>query len=283
MERVSTIKELRQQITGWRKAGDSIALVPTMGNLHAGHLELVRQARQRADRIVVSIFINPMQFGAGEDFGSYPRTLEQDAAQLERAEANLLFTPSVQEVYPRGQALQTIVTVPGISQTLCGVSRPGHFAGVATVVCKLLNMVQPDLALFGNKDFQQLLVIRQMVEDLCIPVEIIGAPTVREPDGLARSSRNGYLTAEERSRAPILYRVLSETSKAIAEGRDDYAVLESESKQRLTAAGFKPDYYSIRNAADLSAPSGETGKLAILAAVYLGRTRLIDNLLVEQH
>ncbi len=282
MERVSAIKELRQQVTAWRLAGKRIALVPTMGNLHVGHLELVKQARQRADRVVVSIFVNPMQFGAGEDFGRYPRTLEQDATQLERAEADLLFTPPVQEVYPRGQAVQTLITVPGISNILCGASRPGHFAGVATVVCKLLNMVQPDLALFGNKDLQQLLVIRQMVEDLCIPVEIIGIPTVREPDGLARSSRNGYLTVGERSQAPALYRLLRETSKAIAQGRSDYAALESEGKQALMAAGFKPDYYSIRNATDLSEANGETQKLAILAAASLGRTRLIDNLLVEK-
>ncbi len=282
MERVSAIKELRQQVTAWRLAGKRIALVPTMGNLHVGHLELVKQARQRADRVVVSIFVNPMQFGAGEDFGRYPRTLEQDATQLESAEADLLFTPPVQEVYPRGQAVQTLITVPGISNILCGASRPGHFAGVATVVCKLLNMVQPDLALFGNKDLQQLLVIRQMVEDLCIPVEIIGIPTVREPDGLARSSRNGYLTVGERSQAPALYRLLRETSKAIAQGRSDYAALESEGKQALMAAGFKPDYYSIRNATDLSEANGETQKLAILAAASLGRTRLIDNLLVEK-
>ncbi|MCF6354002.1 MAG: pantoate--beta-alanine ligase [Candidatus Polarisedimenticolaceae bacterium] len=282
MERVSAIKELRQQVTAWRLAGKRIALVPTMGNLHVGHLELVRQARQRADRVVVSIFVNPMQFGAGEDFDHYPRTQEQDATQLERAEADLLFTPPVQEIYPRGQTVQTLITVPGISNILCGVLRPGHFAGVATVVCKLLNMVQPDLALFGNKDLQQLLVIRQMVEDLCVPVEIIGIPTVREPDGLACSSRNGYLTAEERSQAPALYRLLSETSKAIAQGRSDYAALESEGKQSLTAAGFKPDYYSIRNAVDLSEANGETQKLAILAAACLGRTRLIDNLLVER-
>ncbi len=282
MERISAIKELRQQVAARRLAGERIALVPTMGNLHAGHLELVKQARQRAGRVVVSIFVNPMQFGAGEDFGRYPRTLEQDATQLESAGVDLLFTPSVQEVYPRGQEAQTAITVPGISNILCGASRAGHFAGVATVVCKLLNMVQPDLALFGNKDLQQLLVIRQMVEDLCIPVEIMGIPTVREPDGLARSSRNGYLTAEERSQAPALYRVLCETSRAIAQGRSDYAALESEGKQSLMAAGFKPDYYSIRNAADLSEPNGEMQKLAILAAACLGRTRLIDNLLVER-
>ena len=283
MDRVNGIKALRQQVAEWRSAGERIALVPTMGNLHAGHLKLVRQAQQQADRVVVSIFVNPMQFDAGEGFGSYPRSLEQDAAQLDAAETDLLFTPPVQEVYPRGQEAQTVVTVPGLSELLCGASRPSHFSGVATVVCKLLNMAQPDLVLFGSKDFQQLLVIRQMVADLCIPVEIVGVPTVREADGLARSSRNGYLTAEERNLAPALYRTLSETSAAIAEGSSNYVALESEAKQQLAATGLKPDYYSIRNAIDLSPPNSETEELVIVAAVYLGRTRLIDNLVIERH
>ncbi len=282
MERVNTIKALRQSVAEWRNAGKRIALVPTMGNLHAGHLELVRQARQQADRVVVTIFVNPMQFGAGEDFDSYPRTLEQDAAQLEAIETDLLFTPLVPEVYPHGQERQTVVTVPGLSDLLCGASRPDHFSGVATVVCKLLNMVQPDLALFGCKDFQQLLVVRRMVADLCIPVEIIGVPTVREVDGLARSSRNSYLTAGERKLAPALYRTLRETSVAIAEGRSDYLALESEAKQALLAAGFTPDYYSIRNATDLSLPNSGTEALVIVAAASLGRARLIDNLVVER-
>ncbi len=282
MDRVNSIKELRQQVTAWRVAGEQIAFVPTMGNLHAGHLVLVKQAQQRADRVVVSIFVNPMQFGAGEDFASYPSTIAQDVAQLERIKTDLLFTPSVQEVYPRGQKAQTVVTVPGISDTLCGASRPGHFAGVATVVCKLLNMVQPDLALFGSKDFQQLLVIRQMVEDLCIPVEIAGVPTVRDADGLARSSRNGYLTAAERSLAPTLYRTLCATSAAITGGNKDYIALELEAMQTLEVAGFKPDYYSIRNAADLLQPDKKGHRLVILAAAYLGRARLIDNRVVDK-
>jgi len=281
MDRVNSIKQLRQQVAAWRMAAECIALVPTMGNLHAGHLELVKQAQQRADRVIVSIFVNPMQFGAGEDFGSYPRTLEQDAAQLEAVNTDLLFTPSVEEVYPHGQEQQTTVTVPGLSDTLCGASRPGHFAGVATVVCKLFNMAQTNLALFGTKDFQQLLVIRRMVEDLCIPIEIVGIPTVREADGLARSSRNGYLTADERSLAPALYRILCETSAVIAKGNRDFMALELEAKQALKAAGFKPDYYSIRNAADLSEPSRKKNERVILAAAYLGRARLIDNLVVE--
>jgi len=281
MDRVNSIKELRQRVAAWRAAGDRIALVPTMGNLHAGHLELVKQAQQRADRVVVTIFVNPMQFSAGEDFGSYPRTLEQDIAQLDTIDTDLLFSPPVEEVYPRGQAEQTTVTVPSLSDILCGASRPGHFAGVATVVCKLFNMVQPDVALFGTKDFQQLLVIRRMVEDLCIPIEIVGVPTVRESDGLARSSRNGYLTADERAIAPVLYRVMCETATAIAEGRSNYTMLELEAKQALEAAGFKPDYYSIRNVDDLADPENGEKKWVILAAAYLGKARLIDNIVLQ--
>ncbi len=283
MNRINKIKQLRQQLADWRAAGESVALVPTMGNLHAGHLELVKQGQLRADRVVVSIFVNPMQFGEGEDFASYPSTIEQDVAQLEAIKTDLLFTPSVQEVYPHGQKAQTVVAVPGISETLCGASRPGHFSGVATVVCKLLNMVQPDLALFGSKDFQQLLVIRHMVEDLCLPVEIVGVPTLREADGLARSSRNGYLTDDERSLAPALYRILCKISAAIAEGNKDYMALESEAMHALEAAGFNPDYCSIRNADNLSEPNGEESRLVILAAAYLGRARLIDNLVVDKY
>ena len=258
-----------------------MGFVPTMGSLHAGHVSLFEKSARENSITVVSIFVNPMQFGAGEDFDSYPRTIEQDSGQLEAVDTDLLFTPSVHEVYPRGEEEQTVVTVPGLSNILCGVSRPDHFAGVATIVCKLFNMVQADLALFGSKDFQQLMVIRRMVEDLCIPIEIVAVPTVRESDGLARSSRNGYLTAEERNIAPLLYRTLCETSAAINQGCNDYSMLESEAKQALEKAGFRPDYYQICNAADLSKPAVETEKRVILAAAYLGRARLIDNLLVD--
>lgn len=281
MQTVNTIAQLREQIAAWRQAGERIALVPTMGNLHVGHLELVQQARQQADRVVVSIFVNPLQFGAGEDFDSYPRTLEADAAQLEQANADLLFAPPVDEVYPRPQTEQATVTVPGLSDILCGASRPGHFSGVATVVCKLFNMVQPDLALFGEKDFQQLLVIRRMTEDLCLPVEIQGVPTVREQDGLARSSRNGYLTSEERIRAPALYRVLCETAEAMRLGDSDYARLEAAAIEQLATAGFGPDYFSIRRASDLGLPEAGEKDLVILAAAQLGKARLIDNLRVS--
>jgi len=281
MQTVETIPQLRKQIAAWRQAGERIALVPTMGNLHVGHLELVRQARQQADRVVVSIFVNPLQFGAGEDFDGYPRTLEADAAQLEQADADLLFAPPVDEVYPRPQAEQATVTVPGLSDILCGASRPGHFSGVATVVCKLFNMVQPDLALFGEKDFQQLLVIRRMTEDLCLPVEIWGVPTVREADGLARSSRNGYLTSEERGRAPALYRILCEAAQRIQAGEGDYATLETAANEKLKAAGFGPDYFSIRRASDLALPEVGEKDLVILVAAQLGKARLIDNLRVS--
>jgi pantoate--beta-alanine ligase len=275
---LSTAHDLRRQVRAWRMQGERIGLVPTMGNLHAGHLHLVREARRLADRVVVTIFVNPLQFGQGEDFDSYPRTLEQDQGQLEDMGTDLLFAPPVSEVYSRPPGEQTLVEVPGLSDILCGASRPGHFAGVATVVCKLFNLVQPDVGVFGEKDFQQLLVIRRMTEDLCLPVEIAGVETQRAADGLALSSRNGYLTAEERARAPQLYRVLQETAEAIRQGVSDYAALETKAKDRLTEYGFRPDYFTVRRSGDLARPSAEEGGLVILAAVHLGQARLIDNL-----
>lgn len=275
---LSTILDLRQQVREWRMAGERVALVPTMGNLHAGHLTLVRKAREVADRVVVTIFVNPLQFGEGEDFSSYPRTMQQDSDALAKVGADLLFAPSVDEVYSRPQQVQTKVEVPGLSDILCGASRPGHFVGVATVVCKLFNMVQSDIALFGEKDFQQLLVIRHMAADLCMPVEIMGIPTVREDDGLAMSSRNGYLTDLEREQAPELYRTMQQTAEAIGSGERDYAKLESDAKQALEKSGFRPDYYTIRRAADLAEPNATDSGLVILAAAYLGKARLIDNI-----
>jgi pantoate--beta-alanine ligase len=278
VNRVETIGELRLQLAVWRGAGERTALVPTMGNLHAGHLELVLKARDLADRVVVSIFVNPMQFSAGEDLDAYPRTLDEDIARLTDAGADLLFQPSEAEIYRRPLEGQTRVEVPGISDILCGVSRPGHFVGVATVVCKLFNMTQPSLALFGEKDYQQLLVIRRMTEDLCMPVEIRGVPTVREEDGLALSSRNNYLSPDERARAPAMYRMLRETANAIIGGARDYRRLEQTALSRLTEAGLKPDYFVIRRAEDLGAPMSGEEELVILAAAYVGRARLIDNL-----
>jgi pantoate--beta-alanine ligase len=277
---LEAVSDLRAQVAQWRRAGLRIALVPTMGNLHAGHLDLVRRARERAERTVVSIFVNPLQFGEGEDFAAYPRTLEGDRRALVGAGADLLFAPGVGEVYPGGLATQTRVEVPGLSDILCGASRPGHFRGVATVVCKLLNMVQPDLAVFGEKDFQQLLVIRRMVADLSMPVEVLGAPTRREADGLAMSSRNGYLTPEERRRAPRLYRALEEAAAALRRG-EPRAEAQRRALAGLREDGFAPDYLEVRRAADLGVPGPEDRDLVILAAGRLGAARLIDNLRVR--
>jgi pantoate--beta-alanine ligase len=278
MKTISDVETLRQSIGSWRKAGEKIGFVPTMGNLHEGHLALVEVARDRCDRSVVSIFVNPMQFGEGEDFSTYPRTLEQDQRKLEQAGVDLLFAPSAETVYPLGNRVQTRVEVPELSDILCGASRPGHFVGVATIVCKLFNYVQPDIAVFGEKDYQQLMVIRRMVADLAIPVEIIGFPTVREADGLAKSSRNGYLSAEERKRAPKLYETLRITARALKDGERNYAFLEAKAIELLRSAGFQPDYFTIRKADDLTLPGEEASNLVILAAAYLGATRLIDNL-----
>jgi pantoate--beta-alanine ligase len=280
METLSKVADLRNRIGEWRRAGERIALVPTMGNLHAGHLDLVRRAREQAARVVVSIFVNPMQFGPTEDFAAYPRTLDADREKLRQAGADLVFAPRVQEVYPDGQVQQTRVEVPEISNQLCGASRPGHFVGVATVVCKLFNMVQPDLAIFGEKDFQQLLVIRRMTRDLSLPVDIVGAPTVREADGLAMSSRNGYLNAEERALAPRLYANLQQAARALGQG-DGVAHVEADTARALEQAGFRPDYVSVRRAADLGLPGESDRELVILAAAQLGPARLIDNLRVS--
>jgi pantoate--beta-alanine ligase len=276
------LDELRARRAAFGAAGERVAFVPTMGNLHDGHLELVRRGRALAPRVVVSIFVNPLQFGPGEDLASYPRTLARDVELLATAGADLLFAPSADAMYPRPVPEQTRVEVPGLSDILCGASRPGHFVGVATVVCKLFNMVRPDLALFGEKDFQQLAVIRRMVDDLCIPVEVVGVPTVREPDGLAMSSRNGYLTAEERERAPALYRALQAVAQAVEAGGSDLAALERAAAARIDAAGLRTDYVSVRRARDLALPGDADEDLVVLAAAYLGRARLIDNLRVRR-
>jgi pantoate--beta-alanine ligase len=276
------LDELRARRAAFGAASERVAFVPTMGNLHDGHLELVRRGCALAPRVVVSIFVNPLQFGPGEDLASYPRTLARDVELLATAGADLLFAPSADAMYPRPVPEQTRVEVPGLSEILCGASRPGHFVGVATVVCKLFNMVRPDLALFGEKDFQQLTVIRRMVDDLCIPVEVVGVPTVREPDGLAMSSRNGYLTAEERERAPALYRALQAVAQAVEAGGSDLAALERAAAARIDAAGLRTDYVSVRRARDLALPGDADEDLVVLAAAYLGRARLIDNLRVRR-
>lgn len=280
MKLIERIPQLRRRVARWRRGAQRIALVPTMGNLHAGHLALVRAGRERAERTVVSIFINPLQFGPAEDFATYPRTLERDRELLEGVGADLLFFPSLETVYPRGQAEQTRVEVPGLGGILCGASRPGHFAGVTTVVCKLLNMVQPDVALFGEKDFQQLMAIRRMAEDLCLAVEIVGVATVREADGLAMSSRNAYLEPRERARAPALYRALCLAGKRLRAGVA-LAEVECLGRAEIAAAGLAPDYFSVRRSLDLQPPAAGDGALVVLAAARLGRARLIDNLQVS--
>ncbi|MGE7992687.1 pantoate--beta-alanine ligase [Pseudomonas sp. NPDC089554] len=278
MNTVKTVLELRAAVARARGEGKRIGFVPTMGNLHSGHAALVVKAAQRADFVVASIFVNPLQFGAGEDLDKYPRTLAADQEKLLEAGCHLLFAPTVDEMYPDGMSVQTRVAVPQLSEGLCGASRPGHFEGVATVVSKLFNMVQPDLAVFGEKDYQQLAVIRAMVRDLNMPIQIIGEPTVRAEDGLALSSRNGYLSAEQRATAPVLYRVLSQLAEALRRGRRDYAALLAEGQAQLVDAGFRADYLDVRHAVNLRPAQVDDRDLVILGAAYLGSTRLIDNL-----
>lgn len=278
MQIVRETDALKRLLADWRRQGQRIALVPTMGNLHRGHLALLEAAVADADRTVATIFVNPTQFVAGEDYAHYPRTEAEDCRQLEQAGADLAFIPSVETIYPDGGEQHTRVVVPGLDDILCGEYRPGHFTGVATVVAKLLNMVGPDTAFFGEKDYQQLLVIRKMVRDLAIPVVIHGVPAVREADGLAMSSRNAYLTDTERALAPQLYELLCDTAEQLCAGRRDYQALESQAMQLLADAGWEPEYVAIRDAASLSAPAD--GPLVVLAAARLGRARLIDNVRV---
>lgn len=282
MNSVSSIVELRQQIAQWRVAGERIAFVPTMGNLHEGHLQLVDNAKEHADRVVVSIFVNPMQFGANEDLDAYPKTPEADREQLEARGADLLFLPAATDIYPPSESEVTFVEVPGISDILCGESRPGHFRGVTTVVAKLFNMVQPDVALFGEKDLQQLITIRRMTSDLNFPIEIVGVPIVRESDGLAMSSRNGYLSEAERLIAPQLYQIISELAEELKFGVSDHLFLEQETAAKIDATGFKCDYIVVRRLSDLAELDGNERELAILVAAWLGKTRLIDNMVVRR-
>ena len=279
MLQVSSINELRQ----WRNQCDSkrIAFVPTMGNLHEGHLMLVREAKKHADVVAASIFVNPLQFGANEDLASYPSTPEEDVAALKQAGAELLFQPGVDEMYPRGQDVQTFVEVPGLSDVLCGASRPGHFRGVATVVCRLFNLLQPHVAVFGKKDYQQLLVIRLMTADLGMDIEIVGVDTVREADGLAMSSRNHYLDESQRQQATELYRILTVTRECLLEKGVYHSSCEQAALLQLAQAGFRPDYISVRRQSDLELPQADDTALVILAAGWLGKTRLIDNLEVN--
>lgn len=281
MQTIENIMSLRELRRTWQIEGKSIAFVPTMGNLHDGHLDLVRAARKSADIIVASIFVNPLQFGPDEDLDAYPRTIESDSQKLDALGVDVLFLPKSVDIYPRGLEQQTFVEVPGISYMICGASRPGHFRGVATIVCKLFNMVQPNKAYFGEKDFQQLQVIRAMVKDLSMNVEIHGVPTKRESNGLAMSSRNGYLSEEQLQQASFLYATMTALAKEIVQGRRDFGRLIIEHKKRLAEAGFKPDYLEIRDAENLLHPSHEDTELVILTAAFMGKTRLIDNIQVS--
>lgn len=281
MRTITRPDELRALVSEWRRGGERIAFVPTMGNLHAGHASLVSRARELGDRVVVSVFVNPLQFGPSEDYAAYPRTPEEDRALLESLGVDALFAPGVEDMYPRGQEATARVHVPALGDILCGAFRPGHFTGVATVVVKLLNLVQPDVAVFGEKDYQQLLIIRRATSDLCMPVEIVGAPTMREPDGLAMSSRNRYLTPDERRVAPRIYAELEKAQRAIESGERDYAAIEAAGLRALEDAGFKPDYFEVRDAHTLDRPGAHSRSLVVLTAARLGRARLIDNVRVE--
>ena len=277
MQVIARPNELRELIAGWRRRGERVAFVPTMGNLHAGHHRLVELARQQADRVVASIFVNPTQFGPSEDYSQYPRTPEADAAGLEASGCDLLWLPSVSTMYPFGPEATVRVQVPGVTGTLEGAHRPGHFDGVATVVARLFNQVQPDLAVFGRKDYQQLAVIRYLVRDLAFPVELVAAATLREPDGLAMSSRNQYLSDAERVVAAEIYCCLQWMRSAVEAGAPCREV-EANAQARLQGAGFVPDYAVVRRP-DLTLPEAdEQGPLVALIAARLGRTRLIDNL-----
>jgi pantoate--beta-alanine ligase len=271
---------LRETLDEWRHNGDHIALVPTMGNLHDGHLSLVSLAREHAERVVVSIFVNPTQFAEGEDFDQYPRTIERDTRRLKKLQVDVVFAPDIETMYPFGIDNATSVTVPVLTADFCGAFRPGHFDGVTSVVSRLFSIVQPDVAIFGQKDYQQQLVIRRLVEDLRLPVQIVSGPTIREADGLALSSRNQYLSEDERALAPTLYSVLEGVGKNLEDGKRDYAALEQTALDALTDAGFDPEYIGIRRAENLGPPDRDDDEIVVLAAARLGTARLIDNIIV---
>ncbi len=280
MKVVHSKDALSEQIAEWRHNDEHVALVPTMGSLHSGHLSLVEVAKEHAERVVVSIFVNPTQFGEGEDYDEYPRTLDLDKRRLKTTGADLIFAPDVATVYPFGTENATVVSVPGLTENFCGASRPGHFDGVTSVVARFFALVQPDVAVFGQKDYQQQLVIRYMAEDMSLPISIITAETVRDDDGLAMSSRNAYLSEEERRVAPVLYRTLSATGEELQNGRRNFDDLESQAVKDLADAGFDVDYFAIRRAQNLEIPDRDCDELVVLTAAKLGTTRLIDNIVV---
>ena len=280
MNIIESVSEIRTHIASLRREGKRIGFVPTMGSLHEGHLSLVRKAQEACDYVVVSIYVNPLQFGVGEDFANYPRTLTADCDKLNKAGVDIVFTPTDNMLYPNGKDAVTYINVPVLDSILEGKSRPGHFRGVATIVNKLFNIVQPDVAVFGEKDFQQLLVIRQMVADLNMPVEIIGVPTTREASGLAMSSRNGYLSITEKAQASELFQTLSSVRDKILSGATDFPQLSAQASDYLQSCGFSPEYVAICRASDLQKTKTLGKPLVILAAARLGKTRLIDNLRV---
>ncbi len=284
MSLVRTAAEVRERVSGWRATHQRIAVVPTMGNLHDGHLSLARLAAQHADRVVATIFVNPTQFGVGEDYDAYPRTPYEDRTLLaDSGCVDLLFLPDTREIYPHGTESAFSLQVPDIGNELCGASRPGHFNGVASVVLRLLNVVSPDMLVLGRKDYQQFVVLRHMIEDLQLPVQVIAGDTRRHKDGLAISSRNRYLTAPQRAEAHLLHDTLESAAAALREGRRDYSDVESEARVALDAAGFRTDYVEVRVAGDLARPNGRHAPedLIVLAAAWLGKARLIDNITVS--
>jgi pantoate--beta-alanine ligase len=272
---------LRQQLSAWRAAGDRIALVPTMGNLHDGHASLIRIARRHADRVVVTVYVNPTQFGPGEDYASYPRTLDDDATRLRAENVDLLFAPDDAAVYPFGIDQATRVAIPELGDELCGAARPGHFDGVTSVVLRLFALVQPNIAVFGQKDYQQQLIIRRMVEDLGLPLQIELAPIVREPSGLAMSSRNGFFSNTERTIAAALYEALRAAADELSAGNRKYAKLEANTMRALAAAQQSPEYVAIRRSSDLAKPSANCQHLIVLGASRVAGVRLIDNIIVK--
>jgi pantoate--beta-alanine ligase len=282
LDTVTTIAAVRERVQAWRREGLRVAFIPTMGNLHAGHVSLIEAARRHCERFVASIFVNPMQFGPNEDWAHYPRTPREDERMLASAGCSLMFMPDVAEIYPHGSERGTRVEVPGVSRILEGEFRPGHMEGVSTVVAKLFHIVEPDVAVFGEKDFQQLTIIRRMVADLCMPIEIVGAPTVRDHDGLAMSSRNQYLTTAERALAPQIYVALEAAARRVRKGDVDFASIERAGFEELERTGFRPDYFCIRKAEDLGPATRETRELVILTAARIGKARLIDNVQVTR-
>ena len=275
------VESIREALAAERRAGKTIGFVPTMGNLHDAHIELVKIAQQHCDVVVTSIFVNPLQFGLNEDWDKYPRTFDADTQRLRGVNCDYLFYPDETEIYPNGMAEQTRVVVPTMTDVLCGASRPGHFEGVTTVVSKLFNIVQPDVAVFGIKDFQQLAVIRRMVEDLCMPVKIVAGEIFRESDGLAMSSRNGYITEEERPKVCILNQALNGAREAILNGEKDFYALEEAAKNKIQSAGFKVDYFSICNSKTLEPAANDDQQITLLGAMFTSAARLIDNVSLD--